>query len=191
MICSVVPSVTGRFEKELKKEVKTIKVVGRDLRVPIKNGYRRPREVGQDRLVNAFGGVKLYGAPLIVIDFGTAVTIDMVSGAHEYIGGMIVPGLRLSLQSLREHTALLPLVKLRKPREFIGKDTAGSMLSGVIYGYAALVDDLVARIRREIGRRAVVVGTGGDAGIIAPYGKQLRKIDRDLTLKGLNLLAVP
>jgi type III pantothenate kinase len=186
IICSVVPEVTKVLEKDLKK-MRTF-IIGKDIRVPIKNLYRKPKQVGYDRLVNAYAGVRLYGAPLIMIDFGTAITFDAVSRKKEYLGGMILPGFEISLDALFQRTALLPKIKLEKPKEFIGKDTQSSMLSGIVYGFAALTDDLAVRIKKKIGKSAKVIGTGGNIGLIGKYCKRIDKIDKDLTLKGLNLI---
>lgn len=189
VICSVVPSVTPVIEKKIKKIFKKVPaVVSRDIRIPIRNCYRKPQEVGDDRLVNAFGGVTLYGAPLIVIDFGTAVTFDVISAKREYLGGLILPGLNLSLDALAENTALLPRIELRRPKELIGRDTASSITSGVVYGVAAATDELIVRLRRQVSARCAVVATGGQAALIVPYCRQLKKVDTDLTLRGLNLL---
>lgn len=189
IICSVVPEATKILEKDLKRPLgKRPYIIGKDIKVPIKNLYRKPRQVGQDRLVNAYAGVRLYGAPLIVVDFGTAVTFDVVSKNKEYLGGMILPGLEISLDALFKRTALLPEIKLEKPKEFIGQDTKSSMLSGIVYGFAALTDDLAVRIKDKIGRSAKVIGTGGNIGLIGKYCQRIDKIDRDLTLKGLNLI---
>jgi type III pantothenate kinase len=189
IVCSVVPKITFILEKDLIKILrKRLYIIGEEIKVPIKNLYRKPRQVGQDRLVNAYAGVMFYGAPLIAVDFGTAVTFDAVSKNREYLGGMILPGLGISLDALAERTALLPRIKLKNPREFIGRDTANSMLSGVVYGFAALTDDLVNRIKHKIGQGARVIGTGGNIGLINKYCRRIDKIDRDLTLKGLNLI---
>jgi type III pantothenate kinase len=158
--------------------------------VPIKNLYRKPYQVGQDRLVNAYAGLKLYGAPLIVVDFGTAVTFDVVSRNNEYLGGMILPGLGISLDVLADRAALLPNIKLDKPKEFIGRDTKNSMLSGIVYGFAALTDYLAARIKNKIGKNAKVIGTGGDIGLASKYCEGINKIDKDLIQKGLNLIYI-
>ncbi|MDD4900039.1 MAG: type III pantothenate kinase [Candidatus Omnitrophica bacterium] len=191
IICSVVPLTTRKLARDLKILLKNkpLYIVGKDIKVPVRNLYRSPRQVGQDRLVNAYAGVILYGAPLIVVDFGTAVTFDVISRKKEYLGGMIIPGLRISLEALNQRTALLPKIKLSQPQEFIGRDTRNSMLSGIIYGFAALTDDLASRIRKKIGRRALLVGTGGNIKLIAKYCRKIDKIDQDLTLQGLNLLA--
>ncbi len=189
IICSVVPKVTNILEKDIKR-LFSLKpyILGKNIKVPIKNLYRRPKQVGQDRLVNAYAGIRLYGSPLIVVDFGTAVTFDALSTNKEYLGGMILPGLRISLDALFEKTALLPKINLSAPGEFIGRDTKSSMLSGLVYGFAALTDDLSKRIKEKIGRRAKVIGTGGNIGLIGRYCRSIDKIDKDLTLKGLNLI---
>jgi type III pantothenate kinase len=186
VICSVVPDMTRLLARDIKKLLgRRPYIIGKDILVPIKNLYRKPRQVGQDRLVNAYAGVKLFGAPLIVVDFGTAITFDVISKNKEYLGGMILPGLEISLDALYQRTALLPKIKLDRPKEFIGKDTQNSMLSGVVYGFAALTDDLALRIKNRVGKNARVIGTGGNINLIARFCRQLDKIDRDLTLKGL------
>lgn len=190
IICSVVPKSTKILVKDLKNLLgKKPIIIGKEIKVPIKNLYRKPKQVGQDRLVNAYAGIMLYGAPLIAVDFGTAITFDVVSRNKEYLGGMILPGLEISLDCLSERTALLPKIKLAKPQEFIGRDTRNSMLSGIVYGFTALTDDLVIRIKKKIGKNAKVIGTGGNINLIGRYCKRMDKIDRDLTLKGLNLIA--
>ncbi len=189
IICSVVPVASKLMEKELRKLLgKQPYIIGKGIRVPIKNQYLKPKQVGQDRLVNAYAGIKLYGPPLIAVDFGTAVTFDVVSRNKEYLGGMILPGLGISLDALNQRTALLPKIKLEEPKEFIGRDTKSSMLSGIVYGFAALTDDLVIRIKKKIGKNAKVIGTGGNIGLIGKYCRQMDKIDKDLTLKGLNFI---
>lgn len=189
IICSVVPRASAILKRDLQKITgKNPYIIGKDIRVPVKNLYRKPKEVGQDRLVNAYAGVRLYGAPLIVVDFGTAITFDVISKRKEYLGGMILPGLEISLDALAQRTALLPKIKLRKPKEFIGRDTRSSMLSGIVYGFACFTDDLVVRIRERIGRNAKVIGTGGNIGLISEYCKRLDNINYNLTLEGLKLI---
>lgn len=153
IISSVVPAACDILAKDIKALFhKPAHVLGKNIAVPVKNLYRRPKQVGQDRLVDAYAGITLYGAPLIVVDFGTAVTFDVISKKKEYLGGMILPGLGISLEGLFENTALLPKVKLKGPKEFIGRDTEASMLSGVVYGFASLVDGLIGKIKEKIGR---------------------------------------
>ncbi len=189
VICSVVPDVSKILEKGLRRWLgRRLYIIGKDINVPIRNLYRKPKQVGQDRLVNAYAGVTLYGAPLIVVDFGTAVTFDVISKNKEYLGGMILPGLSISLDALTQRTALLPKIKLSKPKEFIGRDTKDSMLSGVVYGFSALADVLTKRIKDKIGKTAKVIGTGGNINLIARFSQQISKIDKDLTLKGLNFI---
>lgn len=188
IICSVVPKITKILNKDFKKINKKPLILGENITVPIKNLYRKPKQVGQDRLVNAYAGIKLYGNPLIVVDFGTAITFDVISKNKEYLGGMILPGLNISLEVLNERTALLPKIKLEKPKEFIGRDTKNSMLSGVIYGFASSIDDLIVRIKEKIGKNAKAIGTGGNINLIGKYCKKIDKIDKDLILKGLSLI---
>ncbi|MDD5432026.1 MAG: type III pantothenate kinase [Candidatus Omnitrophica bacterium] len=189
IICSVVPKAEKMLESGILKILgHNPFVVGKSIKVPIKNLYRKPKQVGQDRLVNAFAASSLYGAPLIAIDFGTAITFDVISKNKEYLGGMILPGLRISLEALAEKTALLPEIKLEAPTEFIGKETKTSVLSGLIFGMASLTDDLSQRIKAKIGRNAKVIATGGNIKLISRYCKKIDKIDPDLTLKGLYLI---
>lgn len=189
IICSVVPPASRR----LKKDIAAIsdekpRLLGSDMRVPVINRYRRPEQVGQDRLVNAYAAIRYYGAPVIVVDLGTAITFDVVSPRGEYLGGMILPGLRLGARALSEHTALLPPVTLRSPGEFIGRDTESSIRSGLLYGCAAVCDEFAEKIRARIGKTAPVVCAGGDSRLIARYCRAFTAIDPDLTLKGLHLI---
>ena len=188
IVCSVVPDATSKIKKALKPFCKNIFIVGKDIKVLIKNLYRNPKQVGQDRLVNAYAGVILYGAPLIVVDFGTAITFDVISKNKEYLGGMILPGVGISLDALAKKTALLPKVKLRAPKELIGRDTKSSILSGVVFGFALTADGLACKIKDKIGRSAKFIGTGGNISFISKYCRSLDKIDPDLTLKGLNFI---
>ena len=189
ILCSVVPSVTRVLGRDIRMVLgKSPHIVGQDLPVPIKNLYRHPKKVGSDRLVNAFAGIKRYGAPLIVVDFGTAVTFDVISRNKEYRGGMILPGLNISLDALSARTALLPRIKLARPAEFIGRDTKNSILSGLVYGFAALTDHLIEKIKGKIGQGALAIGTGGDIDLVCRYCRNLDAIDKDLTLEGLGFL---
>lgn len=189
VICSVVPRAAKALAEALKSELGVEPhIIGKGLQVPVKNLYRKPGQVGQDRLVNAYAGIRLFGAPLIVVDFGTAVTFDVISKKGEYLGGMILPGLKISLEALNQKTALLPKVKLAEPVEFIGRDTKNSMLSGIVNGFSALSEELAEEIKKKIGWRAKVIGTGGDIGLIAKHCKVFDACDKDLTLKGLSLI---
>lgn len=189
IICSVVPKSTLRLKNDLKKLLKTTPIIlGKNIKVPIKNLYEKPGQVGQDRLVNAFAAIKMFGYPAIIIDYGTAVTFDVVSRNKEYLGGMILPGMEISLDALAQKTALLPKIKLEFPHELIGKNTKNSMLSGIVFGFAALTDDLISRIKAKIGKKAIVIGTGGNINSISKYCRNIDHIDINLTLKGINLI---
>ncbi|MDP2927486.1 MAG: type III pantothenate kinase [Candidatus Omnitrophota bacterium] len=189
IICSVVPKLARIIQRNLKFLTgRNPYIIGKDLIVPIENRYRIPKQVGQDRLVNAYAASSLYTGPLIVIDSGTAITFDVISKDKAYLGGLIFPGMNISLEALKEKTALLPQVKLQPPQMLIGRDTKNSILSGVVYGFAALNDGLVIRIKNKICKEAKVIGTGGNIDLIRKYCRQINKIDKDLTLKGLNFI---
>jgi len=187
LIASVVPGVTQTVVNSIRQVIGCKpRIIGKDIKVPMKNLYRYPEKLGIDRLLNAYAGAKLYGKPLIIADFGTAVTFDIVSKKGEYLGGMILPGLQLCLNALTQNTALLPQARLKKPGALIGKDTKSSILSGVIFGYAALTEGLAKRISSEIGK-ARVIGTGGNIGIISRFCPIIDKTDPQITLKAINL----
>lgn len=188
VICSVVPAVTNSFKELISKKLGIpTYIIGKDLKVPLENLYRNPKQVGQDRLVNAYAAVKYYAAPLVVVDFGTAITFDIVSRNKEYMGGMIVPGIEISLKALWERAALLPKIELIKPEAIIGKDTAESMRSGIFYGFSSLVDGTIDKIQKKFTKKLKVVATGGQAKFIAEFCKRIDAIDTDLTLKGIYL----
>jgi len=193
MICSVVPGVlkvVGTLVHQILKQKPM--VIGKDVVVPIVNRYRNPKQVGQDRLVCAYAAMALYGTPAIIIDFGTAITFDAVSKRREYLGGIIVPGIRLSAESLFKKTALLPLVSIKSPSVLIGKDTQSSILSGLFYGYGAMTTGLIQRIQKEFKERPVVVVTGGYTDLIKRFfGYQVNVIDQHLVFKGMQLLFPP
>lgn len=190
VIVSVVPATLKKLKRSLKRKHKNAKilVVGENIKVPLKCRYNK-RQVGQDRLVTAFAAKRLYGLPILIIDFGTAVTFDFVSHKGVYEGGLMLPGIKMSLDSLSERTAMLPKTYLKKTRSFIGRDTVSSIRNGMIYGYASACDGLVSRFRKKMGKNLKVVATGGDARLIAGYTRSLKKIDPNLSLKGLCLLS--
>jgi len=147
-----------------------------------------PKEVGADRIVNAVAGYDRVRAACIVVDFGTATTFDYVSARGEYAGGVIVPGIAISLDALFLRTAKLPRVELVRPPRVVGRNTIHAIQSGVIYGYTALVDGLVDRIRRENDPQARVLATGGLASLIAPESSTIESVDEFLTLDGLRIV---
>jgi len=189
LICSVVPRQTTVVSGILTALTgKTPYIIGKDAIVPIKNLYHKPKQVGQDRLVNAYAASLLYPPPLIIIDSGTAVTFDIISKKIEYLGGLIAPGMEASLKALKEKTALLPEVKLSSPKALIGKDTKNSILSGIVFGAADLCSGIVRRIKNKIGKNTLIIGTGGNINLIKKYSKLDIKIDKELTLKGINFI---
>jgi type III pantothenate kinase len=189
VICSVVPKAERVMMRNLTKlfKIKPL-ILGRDIKVPIKNLYKKPKQVGQDRLVNAYAGHSFYKPPLIIIDFGTAVTLDVISKEGAYLGGIITPGIELSLNALSEKAALLPSIRLKKIPNVLGKTTADSMASGIIYGFASMCDGLVVRLKKRIGSNFNVVATGGNAHLILKFSTSIKKLDENLTLKGINLI---
>lgn len=191
LIVSVVPKFLTVVKDSLKKVLPeaSIKVVGKNIKVPIRNKYSKPRQVGQDRLVAAYSAYIQSGGPILVIDFGTAVTFDLVNGRGEYEGGLIFPGIRLGLSSLSDNAALLPKVEIGPQKGFIGKNTRGSINKGIIHGYASLCDGMIRKFRDKYGDTLKVVATGGDAALIARYSNNLNVVSKDLIFKGLNAIA--
>lgn len=147
-----------------------------------------PGQLGSDLVVNAVAGLHYYGAPIIMIDMGTATTISVVDNRKNYIGGMILPGVRVSLDSLVNRTSQLPRISLEAPKKIIGKNTIDCMKSGIIMGQASCIDGMIERIWDELGYQAQVVATGGLAGCIVPYCKKKIVYDNELTLKGLEII---
>ena len=192
IICSVVPEALSLLRPVLKKLIPprttALWVVGTDLKVPIPNLYRDPQQVGQDRLVNAYSGYVQYGAPLILVDFGTAVTFDIISKKGGYLGGLIVPGLEIARDVLAERTALLPKISLSPPIRIIGKTTQESIRSGLFYGWGALTDGVVVALKKEIGATAKLILTGGEAKRVSPFIKSRHQVNQHLTLQGLYFL---
>ncbi len=190
VICSVVPAATRSFCRclTLLSLFKPMVFGSNGVTVPLKNLYKRPKETGQDRLVNAYAAAKLFGRPLICVDLGTAATFDAVSARGEYLGGMIFPGMGMQLRALSEGTALLPRVKLRAPSGLLGRRTRDGILNGVVRGTAAVCDGLCAAMKKQLGGRAAVIGTGGDIRLISRYTRVFDRVEPDLTLKGLRML---
>ena len=189
LICSVVPKLTAKLQGDLKRLTgKKPYVIGKDVIVPIKNYYRHPKQLGQDRLLAAYAASMLYTAPLIVIDSGTAITLDLISRNKTYLGGLILPGMDISLDALKEKTALLPRIKLSQPKGLIGRDTKNSILSGIVFGVSASIKELINRIKQRIGKNTAVIGTGGNIALIKSNLGVKIKIDKDLALKGINLI---
>ena len=188
VICSVVPALNKAVEEAIRSlggEAPSLYWLGKNLKVPIRNLYAKPKQVGQDRLLCAYMAMKLYGAPVISIDLGTALTFDVVSKEKAYVGGIILPGLALSLSALHDNTALLPEVSLREPKSIIGDDTRESMLSGITFGYGSLIDGLIGKLKEKIGKNAKVVLTGGGSLFIKPYCRAVDYVEPDLIIKAM------
>ena len=154
--------------------------------VPIR--YEDPREVGPDRIANAVAALERYGAPCVVVDFGTSTNFDVVSPEGEYIGGVLAPGIEVSMDALFARAARLFKVDFAAPDTVIGKNTGASLQSGLVYGFAGQVDGVVERIREELGVEAQTVATGGLADLIVPHARTLERVDPFLTLEGLRLV---
>jgi len=163
-------------------------VVGPGVRTGMPIRYDNPREIGPDRLVNAVAGYEKVGGPCVVVDFGTAVTHDVVSADGEYLGGVIFPGVEISLEALSERAAALPRIELIEPRTLIGKSTVDAIRSGVLFGFAGMVDSILARLREQLGAETKAIATGGLAELVVPYCDGLDVVDDLLTLTGLRLI---
>ncbi len=150
--------------------------------------YDNPAEVGADRIVNAVAAFEKYGGPCVIVDFGTATTFDGVSAKGEYLGGLICPGIRISADALFQRTARLPRVEIRKPAHVIGKNTVGSLQSGLYYGYLGLVDGILELLIGELGKETKVVATGGLGQMIGTGSKYIKTVDDLLTLEGLRII---
>lgn len=150
--------------------------------------YEPASDVGADRIVDAVAAVHKYGAPCIIVDFGTATTFDAINSRGEYLGGVITPGITISSDALFARTARLPRVEIKRPSSVIGSSTVGSMQSGLYYGYCGLVDGILKRMREELGEKARVIATGGLAPLIATGSDYIEEIDDTLTLEGLRLV---
>lgn len=189
IISSVVPPLTQIFEDMAKKYFnRKPMVVSSELDTGIKILYKKPEEVGADRIVNAAAAFYLYGGPVIIVDFGTATTFCYVTSRGEYLGGVIAPGLEISANALFERAAKLPKVSLSRPSRIIGDDTVTAMQAGLIIGHAGMVDRIVEEIKRDVGEDPYVIATGGLAELIAPESRTIKEIRPALTLEGLRLV---
>ncbi len=189
IIASVVPPLVNIVKASMEKLLRiTPMIVGPGLKTGLNILMDNPAQVGSDLIVNAVAGLKHYGAPLIIIDMGTATTISVVDDKKNYIGGMILPGVKVSLDSLVNRTSQLPKISLEAPRKIIGKNTIDCMKSGIIMGQAASMDGMVERVWDELGYHAKAVATGGLAGCIVPYCRNEIIYDNELTLKGLGII---
>lgn len=194
--CPLSGTVAASVVPEKNKEIETAcegKVcwIGPDVKLGVGIDYPSPRGIGADRLANAAGCRAHYGVPAVVVDFGTAVTFDVLSAEGDYIGGVIAPGLNAMTEYLHDRTALLPLIRLREPGSAVGRSTRDAMLSGAVHGYRGLVSEIIRQVRNEAfpERRPKVIATGGDAALIASGLPLFDAVDPLLTLRGLLVVA--
>ena len=188
-MCSVVPPLTVVFDSVCHTYFGvTPLTVTAGVRTGLQITYDNPRDVGSDRIVDAVAAIELYGTPVIVVDFGTATVFDAVSREGVYLGGAIAPGINVAAEALFLNTSQLRRVELVAPKSAIGQNTSASLQSGLVFGYAGLVEGLVARFKQELGDDAKVIGTGGQASIISQEIDVFDEINPDLTLIGLRLI---
>jgi type III pantothenate kinase len=188
-LASTVPSLIRSYEDLAANASVELLVLGPGTRTGIPIRYDDPREVGPDRIANAVASLERYGAPSIVVDFGTSTNFDVVSAAGEYVGGVVAPGIEISMDALFQRAARLVKVDFVAPETAIGKTTESALRSGLVYGFAGQVDGIVGRIRAELGDgEAPVVATGGLAELIAPHAETIERVDAFLTLEGLRLV---
>jgi len=189
ILASVVPALNDTVVQSVNRAFgHEMLVVGPGIKTGMPILYENPREVGADRIVNAVAAFERIRGAVIVVDFGTATTFDCISAKGEYLGGCIAPGVQISAEALFSHAAKLPRAEIVKPPRAVGRNTIHSMQSGIVFGYVALVDGLVERIRAELGYPCRVLGTGGLARLIQPESKTIEEVDEFLTLEGLRIL---
>ncbi len=189
-LCSVVPRATPRVQKIVRAiwKLKTLALTPKTLR-GVGIDYPKPESIGPDRLANAVAACRSFGAPVVVVDFGTAVTFDVVDARGNYVGGIIAPGLAAMTDYLHEKTALLPRIKIREVHSAVGKSTEQAMLVGAVHGYRGLIRGLVMELKRELrADKLPVVATGGYAKLIAAKLPEISAVAPDLTLEGLRLV---
>jgi type III pantothenate kinase len=188
-LSSTVPRLLRSYEELAERHLHApILVLGPGTKTGIPIQYDDPREVGPDRIANAVAARERYGAPCIVVDFGTSTNFDAVSDAGEYVGGVLAPGIEISMDALFARAARLQKVDFTEPRAVIGKTTTSALQSGLVYGFAGQVDGIVGRMRAELGDTAPVIATGGLADLIAPHSATIERVDPLLTLEGLRLI---
>ena len=187
MSCTVPPLVRA-YEGLAERAGVELLVLGPGTRTGIPVRYEDPREVGPDRIANAVAALERYGAPCVVVDFGTSTNFDVVSAEGEYVGGVLAPGIEVSMEALSARAARLFSIDFAEPPTVIAKNTTAALQSGLVYGFAGQVDGIVEAIRGELGAEAPTVATGGLAELIVPHARALERIDPFLTLEGVRLV---
>jgi type III pantothenate kinase len=189
MVSAVVPTLAHEYDQVIERYFGGRGLlVGPDIKSGMPIRIDRPQELGADRLANAIAAYDKVGGACIAVDFGTAINYDVISGAGEYLGGVISPGIEISLEALSARAARLPRVEIEKPRHAIGKGTQEAIQAGVVYGFAGQVDAILGRLREELGEEATTIATGGFAAAIVPFCEQVDEVDDRLTLQGLKLI---
>src|SRR5277367_5849999 len=189
IISSVVPAVDQPLEAMAKRYFKRQPIfVNYQTNLGIAVRYDNPREVGADRLVNGVAGFRKYGGPVVVVDLGTTINFDIVSVNAEFLGGIICPGIGMSVSGLFARTARLPMVDFREPEKLIGSNTVGSITSGLYYGFVGMIDGILERLAAELGPRMKAIATGGQGEMIVRPSHWVTAYDEDLTLEGLRLI---
>lgn len=190
IISSVVPPIMTSLEKMCLSyfDIEPVIITKEISQAHLKINYSNPGEIGADRIVNAVAAIEEYGAPLIIIDFGTATTYCFINEDKEYCGGIITPGMNISMEALYRYASKLPKVEIEDPQQVVGTSTVEAMQSGVYYGTIGMVDGLVNQIKAEQNVSAKVIATGGLSKLIATDSKTIDIVDTQLTLKGLNLI---
>jgi len=189
IVSSVVPQLTHEYERVSDRYLRgALLVVGPEVRTGMPIRIDNPRELGTDRLVNAIAAYERFASACIVVDFGTSTNYDAISADGEYLGGVLAPGIEISMEALSERAAKLPKVDFEAPSETIGRTTLTALQSGLIYGTAGQVDGILARMREELGVDAAAIATGGLAGGIVPFCAEIHEVDDELTLTGLRLI---
>ena len=188
-IASVVPRLTQQWEEMCEKHLNVRAfVVGPGARTGMRIIMKNPAEVGADRIVNAVAAFEMYGGPCIVADYGTATTFDVISAEGDYIGGVIAPGIEVSLEALTTRAAKLIKVEVAEPEHAIGKSTIEALQSGAVYGFAGEIEGIVHAVWRELGEQVPVIATGGLAELIARHTDVISHVDPYLTLRGIELV---
>ncbi|MDN7229327.1 type III pantothenate kinase [Planococcus sp. N064] len=189
IMSSVVPPIMAALERMCQKyfHIKPL-IVGPGVKTGLNIKYDNPREVGADRIVNAVAAIEEYGAPLIIVDFGTATTYCYINEHRQYMGGAIAPGINISTEALYSRASKLPRIEIARPASVVGKNTVSAMQSGIVYGYVGQAEGIVARMKAESKEQPKVIATGGMASLIADESAVIDKVDPFLTLKGLYLI---
>src|SRR5271156_4520052 len=189
IIASVVPTLDAPLRAMAERYFNATPLfITPDMDIGLKVLYDNPREVGADRVVNGVAAFHLYGGPAVVVDLGTTINFDVVSANGEYLGGMICPGIGMSISGLFAKTARLPMVDFRAPARLIGKNTVNSIQSGLYYGFVGMIDGIAERVIAEVGTKTTVIATGGQARLIAQVSRTVKEINEDLTLEGLEII---